>query len=92
MLIVLADPSRQARKTFHRNCRSGPPWPPCIQFKTSEVFKNSEVYCPIGVRRSQVGNPTHIVSQTDPYSFLVIGVAQQALGGTTFPRVRHRTN
>lgn len=52
--------------------------------------RHAMLYCII--HRSQVGNLTHIVSQTDPYSFLVIGVAQQALGGTTFSRVRHRTN
>jgi len=44
------------------------------------------LYCII--HRSQVNDLKYIVGQTDTNSFLVIGVAHQALGGTSFPKVK----
>ena len=46
------------------------------------------LYCII--HRSQVNDLKYIVSQTDPYAFVVIGVAHQAIGGTAFPKVKTR--
>lgn len=46
------------------------------------------LYCII--HRSQVNDLKYIVGQTDPAAFVVIGVAHQAFGGTSFPMVKRR--
>ncbi len=48
--------------------------------------QHTMVYCT--VYRSQVMNLKYIASQVDPDAFIVIGVAQQAIGGTSFTRIR----
>lgn len=49
--------------------------------------RHAMLYCTFN--RSQVGTLKHAVAAADPEAFTVIGVAQQALGGTSFPRL-HR--
>jgi len=49
-------------------------------------YQHTMLYCII--RRSQVNTLKYIVGQADPQAFVVIGVAQQACGGTSFSRVR----
>jgi len=46
------------------------------------------LYCII--HRSQVNDLKYIVGQTDSDAFVVIGVAHQAFGGTSFPMVKPR--
>jgi uncharacterized membrane-anchored protein YitT (DUF2179 family) len=50
--------------------------------------RHSMLYCIIN--RSQVSLLKHAVAEADPHAFTVIGVAQQALGGTSFPPPRRR--
>lgn len=45
----------------------------------------SMLYCII--HRSQVNDLKYIVGQVDPHAFVVIGVAHQAFGGTSFPLI-----
>jgi uncharacterized membrane-anchored protein YitT (DUF2179 family) len=47
-------------------------------------YQHTMLYCII--HRSQVSTLKYLVSQTDPQAFVVVGVAQQASGGTSFPR------
>lgn len=44
----------------------------------------------IALGRSQVNDWKYIVGQTDQEAFVVIGVAHQAFGGTSFPLVKSR--
>jgi len=48
--------------------------------------KHTLLYCIIN--RSQVSSLKYTVAEADPRAFTVIGVAQQALGGTSFPTPR----
>src|SRR6056297_539322 len=50
--------------------------------------RRTMIYCII--RRSQVNDLKYIVGQTDQNAFVVIGVAHQAFGGTSFPVVKRR--
>ena len=49
-------------------------------------YQHIMLYCII--HRSQVNTLKYIVGQADPNAFVVVGVAQQAFGGTSFSRVR----
>ena len=48
--------------------------------------KHTMIYCTI--YRSQVNNLKYIVGSLDPGAFILIGVAQQAIGGTSFARIK----